>query len=131
MQAQNNDELSKLISAQMDDVTDVFKQSSPLRTAASILLSAVMEPGLNKLDYDAEAFIKDSVQKLFLFGFYIYKVSRKRGENGKTVFKIMDHSKLSVTYDDRKLTWIPVVRTNEKDSETGLVRMIMWRYNKI
>ena len=111
----------------MDSVRDVFQQSSPLRTAASILRSAVMEPGLSKLDNNVEAFVKDSVQKLFLFGFYVYKVSRKRSDSGKPVIKFLDHSKITLTYDPSKLQWVPQLRENDKESDTGTVRMIMWR----
>jgi hypothetical protein len=64
-------------------------------------------------------------RNLFLYGFFIYRVTRKRSaDNSSQQINAIDHNK--VTLDFRKGEWIPILRDTADDSSKK-VRMILWR----
>lgn len=83
--------VSQLITQQMTEVDVIFQQSTPLKTASSILFGAVVDSGLADENEEAEMFAKDAVQKLFLYGFFVFAVSRKRKTDDSFSFVNIDH----------------------------------------
>lgn len=64
-------------------------------------------------------------RNLFLYGFFIYRVGRKRSaDSDKEEVSAIDHNK--VTLEFKRGEWIPVLR-DTTDGASRKVRMIMWR----
>ena len=81
-----------MIAAQMDNINEIFDASTALKTSYSILFGAVIDSGLTRENEEAELFAKEAIQKLFLYGFYIFAVSRKRKSEDSYQFISINHS---------------------------------------
>jgi len=64
-------------------------------------------------------------RNLFLYGFFIYRVTRKRSSESQVQdINSVDHSK--VTLEFKNTEWVPILR-DEAQEGSKRVRMMMWR----
>ena len=85
------DKISQRISNQIDEINDIYEGSTGLKTSYSILFGAVIDSGLTREIEEAELFAKEAIQKLFLYGFYVFAVTKKRTNKGTFQFISIDH----------------------------------------
>lgn len=114
------------IAEQMDRVADIFIRSHTIRSACDILHTHVLDPGLTgEAVEDCRFFLRNMLRCLFLYGFCVYHVGRKRKgrDDGRSVL-VADHSKITLSFSNGE--WIPQFRS-DSEPETGRARMIMWR----
>ena len=91
MTESKEDQVSQMIAMQMDNINEIFEASTALKTSYSILFGAVIDSGLTRENEEAELFAKEAIQKLFLYGFYIFAVSRKRKSEDSYQFISINH----------------------------------------
>ena len=105
------DQVSRMIAMQMDNMNEIFNASTALQTSYSILFSAVIDSGLTRENEEAELFAKEAIQKLFLYGFYVFAVSRKRKAEDAYQFVGINHKYVNLMYQSPTL----FLHTNQKN----------------